>query len=378
MKSSQSLLRELIAIPSVNPAFLPRNDRRAGEKDMSDYLAALGATSGLDVELQKVAPKRFNVLLRLHPGGHPPNTIILAPHLDTVGEVTMPDSMFDPVKKGGTIHGRGACDTKGCVAAMATALMTLAKGKSRPKQTQIIFAGLIDEENAQLGSRALAASGLRAGLAVVGEPTRLKVVTAHKGDLWFQLETVGKMAHGSRPNLGRNAVHAMARIVDLLETQYAQLLRERNHPLLGNPTVNVGTICGGTQPNIVPARCSISIDRRTLPGETERGVKAEIRALLRQAGLSAEFSNIRTAFCSALETNPALPFVKRFLQSMGQRRGTGVDFFCDAAVLSSAGIPSIVFGPGDIAQAHTADEWIATESLDQGTRMLTRYLQSLP
>src|SRR5205823_302984 len=205
-------------------------------------------------------------------------------------------------------------------------------------------------------------------LAIVGEPTRLQGVTAHKGDLWLQLETRGKAAHGSRPDLGRNAVHEMARIVDLLETAYAALLRERRHALLGNPTVSVGAITGGSQPNIVPDQCRISIDRRTIPGETEAGVRREIKSLLRRHELKANLLNIRNAPCPALETNPKLPLVKQFLATVGQSRPVGVHYFCDAAVLASGGVPSVVFGPGDIAQAHTADEWISLRQLEQGAR----------
>ena len=236
----------------------------------------------------------------------------------------------------------------------------------------------MDEENAQAGSRALAAQGFKADLAIVGEPTQLKVVTAHKGSLWLRLETRGKSAHGARPELGRNAVHAMARIVDTLETDYAAQLRRRRHPLLGCATVNVGMIRGGTQPNIVPDACAITIDRRTLPGETEAGVRREITALLKRKNIPAQFTNTKLAPTSALETKTSLPLVRQFMQSAGQSRPAGVDYFCDASVLAGAGIPSVVFGPGDIAQAHTADEWIALASLERAQEILLRFFQSLP
>ena len=218
----------------------------------------------------------------------------------------------------------------------------------------------------------------RPTLAIVGEPTRLQVVTAHKGSIWLELETRGKAAHGATPQFGQNAVHEMARIVDMLETDYAARLRRRRHPLLGTATVNVGMISGGAQPNIVPDRCVITIDRRTLPGETESGVRHEIAALLRAKRLSAKISSTKLAPCLPLETSPKLPLVQRFLRSVGQARPAGVDFFCDAAVLSRGGIPSVVFGPGDIAQAHTADEWISLDSLERGKNLLLNFLKSLP
>ncbi len=429
MTRTEKLLAELIALPSVNPAFAPPSpaagprcraasddpqvvptNPRVGEKNVADFLATVAAHAGLEVELQPVfgvrghvralesgdmSPhsqiERSNIIARLLPPGTIRQTILLAPHLDTVGA---DDSQFVPRRKNGRLYGRGACDTKGSVAAMLTALCELANAKSRPRETEIIFAGLVDEENAQAGSRAFVGQASRlspffkkvrdrrdacpTALAIVGEPTRLQVVTAHKGSLWLELETRGRAAHGATPQLGQNAVHEMARIVDALETDYAARLRKRRHPLLGPATVNVGMISGGTQPNIVPDRCIITIDRRTLPGETEAGVRREIAVLLRAKKLPAGISSMKLAPCLPLETNPKLPLIRRFLRSAGQTRPMGVDFFCDAAVLSEGGIPSVVFGPGDIAQAHTADEWISLDSLERGKNLLLNFLKSLP
>jgi acetylornithine deacetylase/succinyl-diaminopimelate desuccinylase-like protein len=149
---------------------------------------------------------------------------------------------------------------------MFSALLNVAENGLSPKETEVVFVGLVDEENAQEGSRALAKSSLKADLAIVGEPTELTVVTAHKGDMWLKLVTHGKAAHGARPELGINAAHKMARVIDLLETEYAQELKSRRHSLLGHPTISVGMVHGGTQPNIVPDECEIQIDRRTIPG----------------------------------------------------------------------------------------------------------------
>jgi acetylornithine deacetylase len=374
MTRTEKLLAELIALPSVNPAFLPPRHPHAGEKRVSDFLATVAARAGLDIAFQKVLPGRSNLIARLRPKNKIRQTILLAPHLDTVGA---DGTRFIPQRKNGRLHGRGACDTKGSVAAMLAALCELANAKSRPLETEIVFAGLIDEEHAQAGSRALAASGFKADLAIVGEPTRLQVVTAHKGSLWLELETRGKAAHGATPQFGKNAIHEMARIVDMLETDYAAQLRKRKHPLLGAATVNVGTISGGAQPNIVPDVCKISIDRRTLPGETETSVRRELTALLRSRKLSAKISSAKLAPSLPLETNHRLPLVRQFMHSVGQTKPVGVHFFCDASVLSLAGIPSVVFGPGDVAQAHTADEWISLSELERGKNLLLRFLNSL-
>jgi acetylornithine deacetylase/succinyl-diaminopimelate desuccinylase-like protein len=261
---------------------------------------------------------------------------------------------------------------------MMTALCELARKGPRPAHTEIVFAGLVDEENNQLGSRALADSGFTADLAIVGEPTGCQLITAHKGDLWLELTTHGQAAHGATPHLGKNAVHAMARLVEVLETEYAKSLRRRRHPLLGTGTVNVGTIRGGSQPNIVPDRCTIAIDRRTLPGETETGVHRELRVLLRRHRLAADISNAKGAECPALETDPKLPLVSCLMKLLGQKRPLGVHYFCDAAVLAGGGVPSVVFGPGDIAQAHTADEWISLAQLERAQGLLVQFLSALP
>ena len=374
MTRTEQLLAELIALPSVNPAFLPPRHPNAGEKSVAEFLAATAARAGLNVEFQKVLPRRSNIIARLTPHGKIKQTILLAPHLDTVGA---DGTQFIPQRRNGRLHGRGACDTKGSVAAMLAALCELAKNKSRPLETEIIFAGLIDEEHAQAGSRALAASGFKADLAIVGEPTKLQVVTAHKGCLWLQLETTGRAAHGATPHLGQNAVHEMARVVCALETDYAAQLKQKKHRLLGAGTVNVGKISGGTQPNIVPESCTIAIDRRTLPGETEAAVRREIAALLRAKNLSVKVSSTKLAPALPLETDAKLPLVQNFLRAANQKKSVGVDYFCDAAVLSAGGTPSVVFGPGDIAQAHTADEWISLAELERGKNLLLHFLKSL-
>ena len=257
---------------------------------------------------------------------------------------------------------------------MLSALCELAEAKSRPRETEIIFAGLIDEEHAQAGSRALVKSEFKADLAIVGEPTQLQVVTAHKGSLWLQLETRGRAAHGATPQLGKNAVHEMARIVDVLETDYAAQLQKRKHTLLGAATVNVGTISGGTQPNIVPDRCAITIDRRTLPGETEAGVRREITALLRVRKIVRQhFQREARARVAAGNRSTSCRWCANFCAAPARHDPAGVDYFCDAAVLSAGGIPSVVFGPGDIAQAHTADEWISLAELERGKNLLCAF-----
>lgn len=383
--AARQLLRELIALPSVNPAFLPGRDDLTGEHRVADFLAFTGDRAGLELEWQKVFPGRSNLLIRLTPpGGKVRRRILFAPHMDTVGVES--EARLKPVLKAGRLYGRGACDTKGSIAAYLSALLELTLRGPRPRETEIILAALVDEENNQSGSRALVKSKLKADLAIVGEPTRCQVVTAHKGDLWLRVTTYGRAAHGSQPHLGRNAIHAMARVVAELETTYAAGLKRRAHPLLGHATVNVGAITGGKQPNIVPDRCEILIDRRTLPGETRKSVFTELQAVLRRLGvcsdladgINVDLTDTKTDLCPALETDASQPLVQQLLRVVRQRTPLGVDYFSDAAVLGSSGIPSVLLGPGDIAQAHTADEWIELNQLERLTRMLVKFLREQP
>lgn len=374
--TSVRLLQDLIALPSVNPAFHADPDLH-GEHRVADFLAGVARRLGLETESQPVVPGRSNLLVRLRPAGRVRHRVILAPHLDTVGEPAYADQLRPKVRDG-RVFGRGACDTKGSVAAFFQALLNLAAGGRRPDNTEILFVGLIDEENMQLGSRHFARSGPRGDLALVGEPTGLEIVTAHKGDVWLRLRATGRSAHGATPHRGRNAVTAMSRIVLALETGYAaQLAARPPHPRLGKATINVGRIEGGRQPNIVPADCVIDIDRRTLPGESEAGVRREISAHLRAQGLRAGFDTLRTSPCEPLDTDPDLPLVRSLVRA-ARRRGTrGVDYFTDAAPLAAGGTPSVVFGPGDIAQAHTEREWLAISQLESAIAILERFLRDL-
>jgi len=375
MNDVTKLLRDIVAIPSINPAFAPGDNKLTGEEPVARHLTTIAKCLGLSVTRQSVLPGRRNLLVTLEPTGKVQHRILLAPHLDVVPADTC---QFKPIIKNNRLYGRGACDTKGSVAAYFHALCKLAKQKQRPKHTEIVFAGLVDEECNQAGSRALGQSKLKADLAIVGEPTILKVVTAHKGNLWLQLETKGRAAHGARPELGRNAIGAMSRVINLLQTQYAARLKKRLHPLLGSPTINIGVIRGGNQPNVVPDRCTIEIDRRTIPGETDTSVRREINAFLRAHNQNVDTLDLKGVPSPALQTNPNLPLVRQFMRTAGCRKPKGVDYFTDASAIAMGGTPAIVFGPGNIAQAHTDNEWIDLFQLDKATTILTRFLESQP
>jgi len=376
MKSVLKLLMDLVAIPSINPAFIDPGHAWAGERQIAQFIGGLGEKNGLEVSWQEVLPERSNVILRLLPSGKIKKRLLLAPHLDTV--MVQDEGLLVPRQVGRRLIGRGSCDTKGSVAVMLFSMLQLASAAARPKNTEIIFVGLIDEENGQLGSRALVRNKFKADLAIVGEPTELQLVTAHKGDLWLRFETRGKSAHGARPELGENAVHEMSKVVCALEQDYADLLRKRKNKVLGSPTISVGVIAGGAQANIVPDQCLMLADRRTIPGETETMVKREILTLLKSKNIKVRFHNSKNAPCLPMETGLDHPWVKKMLGILDQKDGHGVDYFCDASVLFHAGIPSVVFGPGNIAQAHTSDEWIEISQLEKGVQILRRFMAELP
>ena len=369
------LLSKLVSIPSINPS-LDRETVGCGEEPVTAFLEETSQNAGLVTERQKVATDRDNLLVRLPPAGEVKNRVLLAPHLDVV---PAPLEAFIPKIIGNQLHGRGACDTKGSVACFFQALLDLASSSEPPQETEILFVGLVDEEFTQAGSRAFAESTITGDLAIVGEPTGLEVVSSHKGSLWIQLETTGKAAHGSTPEKGVNAIEKMHKAMNLLLGEYQKSLHSKSDPLLGRPTLSLGTIKGGDQPNIVPSRCQLELDRRTIPGESPESVMEDLHALFGVLGQSAPTIKIsRTVPCPPLRTNPELPFAKLLLKCANQKQMKGVPYFTDASPLSMGGTPALVFGPGDIEQAHAEKEWIDIEELEKAHSIVLNFLKSLP
>jgi succinyl-diaminopimelate desuccinylase len=369
------LLSKLVSIPSVNPS-LDQKFVGCGEEPVTAFLEEISQNAGLVTERQKVATGRDNLLVRLTPAREVKYRVLLAPHLDVV---PAPLEAFTPKITGNQLHGRGACDTKGSVACFFQALLDLALSPERPQETEILFVGLVDEEFAQAGSRTFANSTIKGDLAIVGEPTGLEVVSSHKGSLWIQLETTGKAAHGSTPEKGVNAIEKMHPAINLLLGEYQNSLHSKSDPFLGSPTLSLGTIKGGDQPNIVPSRCQVELDRRTIPGESPESVMEELHALFGVLGQSAPSIKIsRTIPCPPLHTNPDLPFAKLLLKCANQKQSKGVPYFTDASPLSRGGTPALVFGPGDIEQAHAEKEWIDLGELEKAHSIVLNFLKSLP
>lgn len=361
------LLRGLVAIASVNPAY----PGGTGEAGVADYVERECRALGLDVVRQPVHPGRENVLATLTVPGAT-DTLLFEAHMDTVALAPMGADGLRPVVRDGRLYGRGACDTKGSLAAMMAACGRLVARRDELRVNVSLLAA-VDEEHAFTGVLAFIASGSPATAAVVGEPTDLRVVIAHKGVVRGQIVVAGRAAHSSEPHLGVSAIDGMADVLVALRSLPGRLAT-RSHPLVGSPTFSVGLIEGGTGVNIVPARCAITYDRRVNPGEQPEAIRAELEAILDQVRTNRPDVTITLAppdlVDDALETNADDALVAAAAAACAAAgldgRPVGVPYGTDASKLRNRrGIPSIVFGPGEIAQAHGADEFVPLDHLDR-------------
>lgn len=371
--SPSALLQELIRIPSVNPDCAP-GQGASGEGEcavrVGEFLKACGAA----VTFEEVLPGRPNVIGRF-PGGEGKRGILFAPHLDTVSVQGMSIDPFGGEIREGKIFGRGACDTKGTMAAMLWALHQM-RDELKNLSTSVTFVGLMGEEADQPGSKHFAARyGADYEFAVVGEPTSLETVHAHKGCVWLKVAAEGLSCHGSTPEKGENAILKLIPVLgELLPWLEAQFPAYRD-PILGSPTVSLGFIQGGSSPNIVPSGCHAILDFRETPALYELGGSLHlIESYLASHGLSSAISLSVVGDSSPLLTDPATDGVLR-LQSIGSNITTA-PWFCDAGRLAEGGIPSVACGPGSIAQAHTKDEFLAIQDLDDGAEFYRRFLET--
>jgi succinyl-diaminopimelate desuccinylase len=372
--SVAELLRRLIALPSVNPDGDPGTDR-TGEGECAEYVGALLAEIGADVHYDEILPGRPNVIGRFPATTPGKPRVLLAPHTDTVGVGSMTVDPFGGEIRDGKIFGRGACDTKGTMAAMLWALRELGAERLATLDIEVSFVGLMGEESGQPGSRDFATRYRgHYAFALVGEPTGCQIVNKHKGTLWVILSTRGKAVHGSTPELGVNAIAKMARVITALDTTFRERLAapEFADPILGSPTINPGICRGGTRSNIVPEHCTLSLDLRVTPALATRGALAFLTEFLEEIGFDGEIRP--TLQCHPLDVSADHPFVRRLRALPQAPVCVGAPWFCDAAVLAEGAIPSVAAGPGSITQAHTADEWIAIEALEEGVAFYRDFL----
>ena len=368
-------LAELVRINSVNTSY----EGGPGEREIATWIRRFFEQRGIEVWEQEVFPARPNVIARL-PGRDSSRRVILEAHTDTVSVKGMTIPPFEPRVEDGKMYGRGSCDTKAGLAAMMHAVASLhAEGIQPP--CEVWLAAAVDEEYSYRGVVKLC-EGLTGHAAVVAEPTGLRAVIASKGVLRWRILVRGKAAHSGKPHLGVNAITHMARVILALEEDHLRLAAHP-HPLLGPATVNVGVITGGVQVNFVPDACAIEIDRRLLPGETVANVLAHYQGILDT--LRSQHPSLDAVMETPMLTDEALEtagkaapaqLATEVLSEMGLD-GTpcGVPFSSDASKLSRQGIPSLVFGPGSIDQAHAAVEYIDLAEVERACEFYRKFIE---
>ena len=368
------LLCELVAIDSVNPALVAG---AAGEGEIVAAIARWGADAGLETQVLEATPGRPSVLVTARGTGGG-RTLLLCGHVDTVGVEGM-TAPFAPRLEGDRLHGRGAYDMKGGLAAALIACRAIAHARLAG---DVVVAAVADEEHASLGAQEVARA-VRADAAVVTEPTELQVAVAHKGFVWSEIDVTGRAAHGSRPHLGIDAVVKAGPILTALGALDAQLA-ERAHPLLGRPSVHASRIEGGTELSSYPARCRIGLERRTLPGETTSGVEAELAALLdgcRDQDPALRVTQRTLLAREPFEVDPHAEVALTVRAAAGEVLGappavTGMSYWADSAFFAGAGIPTVLFGPAGQG-AHASEEWVSVSSCDAVARTLVGVAQRL-
>lgn len=370
------LLSDLVAIESINPNM---KGARNGEAAIGEYIREYLQGLGLEVEKDEVLPGRFNILGRL-PGSDPRRRLLFESHLDTMPVEGMRIDPFRPRIEEGRLYGRGACDDKASIAAMLQAL-AMVREEGIPR-SDIYFLGSVDEEYQFQGIRHFLQRGFWAQGAVVGEPTDLDLVVAHKGLVRWRIVTTGKAAHSSRPEEGINAIVKMARIIQRVEEEIQPSLHRNSHPRLGPATLSIGKIEGGVQVNIVPDRCVIELDRRLLPGEDAPSALAPFAELLDrmrsedpQLEVSMEEPFLVDYPLESTEEQEVVAAAKGAIIAVrGEARVKGVPYGTDGSKIARAGIPTVVLGPGGIDQAHTANEFVEIQQVVEAAEIYARMM----
>jgi len=367
---ARALARALVRIDSRNPNLAPGGP---GESACVTLLRDVLDAWGFRTEVHDAAPGRPNLLARVGAarGGA---TLMLSGHVDVVGVDGMTHAPFDAVERDGRLYGRGAADMKGGIGAMCAAAWQAARTELAG---EIIVAVAADEEYESVGTGVMLERGVRADAAIVGEPTCLEVMPAHRGFVWIEIVVTGRAAHGSRWDLGIDAIRLAGLLLAELDRVDAEELSARTHPLLGRASLHASTIEGGIGMSTYPDRCVLRIERRTLPGETGEDVVAEVRRACaavraRRPELTAEVSLLMAQGPSDVATDaPVVRALEDALRERGEGvRVAGMSAWTDAALLNAAGIPAICFGPGDISLAHAAEEYIPLLEIDRATSVL--------
>ncbi|MEK6238640.1 MAG: M20 family metallopeptidase [Planctomycetales bacterium] len=384
-------LSQLVAIPSVNPMGRGLTGPEFLETRVTQRLEEMFDALGVPWTRQSVEPDRDNIIARLDGAVSPEQggqVILWEAHQDTVPVDGMTIDPWDPIVRDGKLQGRGSCDVKGGMTAMLAAFSRLVEERP-PGMPTLLIACTINEEYGYSGARRL--TEMWAGendsffprapdAVIVAEPTNLNVVVAHKGTLRWKCRVRGRAAHSSQPHLGDNAIYKMARVLIALEAYHREIVPTiSKHPLCGSPSLSVGTISGGLSVNTVPDECVIDIDRRLLPGEHGEAVFRQVQEFV--AGYQDVPQEIEHdepwMWGDSLSADHNETVAGRLrdasVETGGRCELVGVPYGTNASQFARAGIPSVVFGPGSIDQAHTADEWLSLDELHRAVEILHRF-----
>lgn len=382
MTETTRLLKDLVSIPSVNPMGRDLQGPEVFEHRVTAYLEDFFRSLGVRYERQSVAPERENIVAYFESAGSAKKTFLFDVHQDTVPTDNMTIDPFAGRIENGRLYGRGACDIKGGMAAMLAAFARLAREKPAG-DANLTLSCTVDEEHTFLGMQKLLQAGIRANGAVVAEPTNLNIVHTHKGAVRWHVTTPGRACHSSSPEKGVNAIYRMGRLLAAIERYAEELHTSRTDPYVGPPTLSVGRIAGGTSVNTVPDHCQIEIDRRLIPGEDPQEAMKQFEVFMKkEIDFPFECSEPSVALRALHWQGPegTSELIQRLGEAIDQERGShqvmGVPFGTHAAPIAAAGIPAVVFGPGDIAKAHTCDEWVALEEVEQASEILYQFISN--
>ena len=369
-----ALTRALVEIDSRNPTLSPD---APGERNIALFLGKILEAWGFSVSIPESSVDRPNLIATLGPSDAP--AMMFAGHLDTVGVEGMTHDPFSAALKDGKLYGRGSCDMKSGIAAMCVAALRASRAAGKSANRKIIIAAVSDEEYESVGMQALLATPIRAECAVLTEPTRLAICPAHRGFVWIEIGFVGRAAHGSRYDVGIDAIRHAGLVLAELDGIESGPLHERSHPLLGRPSLHASTIVGGIGMSTYPDRCILRIERRTIPGESAETALTEVtnaceRVRARRPELEASVKLIAAQAPSDVSRDA---MVVEMLEGalIAEKMGVsieGLSAWTDAALLNAAGIPAVCFGPGDIALAHAAEEFVPVDEIEKATAVLER------
>jgi acetylornithine deacetylase len=367
----------------VNPNNRPVSGPPFGEERMVRLLGEMLGGWGADVSTQEVLPGRSNIIARFQGKSRRPS-LMLEAHSDTVQAGEMSIAPFEARVEGGRLYGRGACDDKGPMAAMLLGLRAVLDEEGRPP-SDVYFVSTCNEELGGTGAARLMESGFRTDAAVVAEPTGLAIVHAHKGVVRWRIRTRGVAAHSSAPEMGVSAISMMARIVERINGPLSAGLSRHEHPLLGHATVSVGTIRGGEQVNVVASQCEIEVDRRMLPAERSEEATAElVRHLeeVKQCFAGGDYSCEETGCYPPLEEDRQGPVASlaaaACAKALGKAEFAVAPWGANTGHIKRAGIPCVLFGPGSIRQAHTADEFIELAEAARAVEVYAGIIRGTP